>query len=167
MLGLSATRQQASTTGRLRAKALLLHHLLRQVALQRQNHPVSRAAGLVILGLALALHTPRFARISCNVSKDLRATSKVLSATRSASSRPSSPAFSLSSWSTWISWWWSGCRMSTPKRRYHLTCCWRLQSSEDPNAMHLLCLPSPLPRYHVHLPSGSRAYRDPDNWYEK
>lgn len=49
--------------GRLCAKALLLHPLLRQVALRRQNRPASRAAGLVILGLALALRTPRFERI--------------------------------------------------------------------------------------------------------
>lgn len=28
---------------------------------------------------------------------------------------------------------------------------------------HLLCLPSPLPRYLVHLPSGSRIYRAPEN----
>jgi len=97
--------------GWLCTKAFLLHHLSRQVALRRQNHPANRVAGLVILGLALA--------------------------------------FSSSSWSTWISGWWSGCRMGTSKRRYHLTCCWRLH----PNAMHLLYLPSPLPRYHAHLPS--------------
>ncbi|KER62957.1 hypothetical protein HR52_08140 [Aeromonas hydrophila] len=49
--------------GRLCAKALLLHHLLRQVALQRQNHSASRAVAPVILGLPLALRTPRFERI--------------------------------------------------------------------------------------------------------
>lgn len=48
---------------RLRAKALILHHLSRQVALQRQNHPAGRAVAPVILGLPLALRTPRFERI--------------------------------------------------------------------------------------------------------
>jgi len=72
--------------GQLRAKALILHHLSRQVALQRQNHPASRAVAPVILGLPLALHTPRFARISCNLSNDLHTTTKVPSATRRSSS---------------------------------------------------------------------------------
>ncbi|HHQ4568039.1 TPA: hypothetical protein ACSP2E_003407, partial [Aeromonas hydrophila] len=49
--------------GQLCAKAFLLHPLLRQVALQRQNHPASRAVAPVILGLPLALRTPRFERI--------------------------------------------------------------------------------------------------------
>ena len=55
--------------GRLRAKALLLHHLSRQVALQRQNHPASRVVAPVILGLPPAQRTPPFARIGCNLSK--------------------------------------------------------------------------------------------------
>lgn len=49
--------------GQLCAKALLLHHLLRQVVLQRQNRPASRAVAPVILGLPPALRTPRFERI--------------------------------------------------------------------------------------------------------
>ena len=36
-----------------------------------------------------------------------------------------------------------------------------------PTQCHLLYLPSPLPRYLVHLPSGSRTYRAPENRYEK
>lgn len=150
--------------GQLCAKALLLHHLLRQVALQRQNHPASRAVAPVILGLPLVLCTPRFERIGWQLvriaagnQQDPLGTSKRVILTFVAS-------IVLVNVDQLVV---SGCRMSTPKRCYHLTCCWRLQSSEDPNATHLLCLPSRLPRYLVHLPSGSRTYRAPENRYEK
>ncbi len=62
-VGFVCNKATGQYNGRLRAKALLLHHLLRQVALQRQNHPASRAVAPVILGLPPALRTPRFERI--------------------------------------------------------------------------------------------------------
>ena len=67
---------------------------------------------------------------------------------------PSSPASSSSFWSTWISWRWSDCNMSTPKRHYHFTCCWRLQPSEDPNAM-----PSALPTFAIASIPGAPSIR--------
>lgn len=62
-VGFVCNKATGQYSGRLRAKALLLHHLSRQVALQRQNHPTSRVVAPVILGLPLALCTPRFERI--------------------------------------------------------------------------------------------------------
>lgn len=43
-----------------------------------------------------------------------------------------------------------------PKGGYHLTCCWRLQSSEDPNAM-----PSALPTFAIASIPGSSSIRKP------
>jgi hypothetical protein len=62
-VGFVCSKATGPSDGRLRAKALLLHHLLRQVALQRQNHPAGRVVAPVILGLPPALRTPRFERI--------------------------------------------------------------------------------------------------------
>ncbi len=62
-VGFLCSKVTGQYNGRLRAKALLLHHLLRQVALQRQNHPASRAVAPVILGLPPAQRTTRFERI--------------------------------------------------------------------------------------------------------
>ncbi|MFM4857691.1 hypothetical protein ACEUDN_13455 [Aeromonas hydrophila] len=59
-VGFVCSKTAGLYNGRLRAKALLLHHLSRQVALRRQNRPASRAVAPVILGLPLAQHTPRF-----------------------------------------------------------------------------------------------------------
>jgi hypothetical protein len=67
-VGFVCSKATGQYNGRLRAKALILHHLSRQVALQRQNHPASRAVAPVILGLALALRTPPFECINCNLS---------------------------------------------------------------------------------------------------
>ncbi len=62
-VGFVCNKATSPSDGRLCAKAFLLHHLSRQVALQRQNHPASRVVAPVILGLPLALRTPRFERI--------------------------------------------------------------------------------------------------------
>ncbi|MFQ2155107.1 hypothetical protein [Aeromonas hydrophila] len=59
-VGFVCSKATGQSNGRLRAKPLSSRHLLRQVALQRQNHPASRAVAPVILGLPLAQHTPRF-----------------------------------------------------------------------------------------------------------
>lgn len=62
-VGFVYNKATGQSNGRLHAKLLPSRHLLRQVALQRQNHPASRAVAPVILGLPLALRTPRFERI--------------------------------------------------------------------------------------------------------
>ncbi|MFQ2198362.1 hypothetical protein ACK33S_10505 [Aeromonas hydrophila] len=148
--------------GQLCAKALLLHHLLRQVALQRQNHPASRAVAPVILGLPLVLCTPRFERIGWQLVRIAEGNNQG----------------SLGNSKRFISTFVPSILLIVLVNVDQLVVIW-LQNEHtqktlsphllltSPIPMHLLCLPSPLPRYLAHLPSGSRAYRAPENRYEK